>query len=148
MPDQQEARERPRGGIHICEGGCGALAAMKAAKQQMRSDKVHTKERVMSLCFQRGALVHGGQCPVGLPQGAVMAVLRRAVAVAAVDASTAAIAANMYVLQQIVDGGGTYGGKGDWLTPGQPPTLLWRPLGLRPPFTSSSTLQKRRSCLQ
>jgi hypothetical protein len=33
MPDQPEARERPRGGLHISEGSGGALAAMEAAKQ-------------------------------------------------------------------------------------------------------------------
>jgi hypothetical protein len=68
-----------------------------------------------------------------------MAVLRR---IAAVDTSTAAIAANSYFLQQMVGGGGTYGGEGAWFTPGPPPPPLERPLGPWPPCTRNSTLKK------
>jgi hypothetical protein len=73
MPDQQEARERPRGGIHISEGGGGALAAMEA-KQKRYSDKVHAQERVLELCFQRRGACAWRPGPCWPPQGAVMAV--------------------------------------------------------------------------
>jgi hypothetical protein len=126
MPDQQEARERPRGCIPISEGGGGALAAMEAAKQQRCSDKVHAQERVLELYFQRRGACAWRPKPCWPPQGAVMAVLRR---VAAVDTSTAAIAENPHVLQQMVGGGGTYDGEGAWFTPVPPLPPQERPLG-------------------
>jgi hypothetical protein len=63
-------------------------AAAEVAKQQMRSDKVHAQEIVLTLCFQRRGACAWWPGPCRPPQGAVMAVLRP---IAAVDASTAGV---------------------------------------------------------
>jgi hypothetical protein len=54
LPDQSEARGRPRGGICISATGGGVLAAMAAVKLQISSQNSHTPGDVYVSCSMRG----------------------------------------------------------------------------------------------
>jgi hypothetical protein len=69
LPDQSEARGRPRDDIYISAIGGGVLAAMVAAKLWISSQKSRAPcdARCLALCV--GALVHGDRGSADLHRG-------------------------------------------------------------------------------